>query len=241
MSTIPNNEIKFTFNDIRYGVGSEMLERGRDLVLKKKITIFRENVRDFEAVVFGSHHYNVIVSKASYDHGNCNCYMGQRDELCKHMIAVALVALEKNSLVDQTLTKDLINNDATENPKILIRRGLGKIKTYNGPSRGWFQYQNDLDVGVNMIRDALSHLEQNDTEIDYLFKLAQKINEKIARGGVDDSNGTVWPIINEILEIIVGYAEKNPCKKLHDKIKKWSGWNSGFDFENILKNYLKPK
>ncbi|MEI7463015.1 MAG: SWIM zinc finger family protein [Candidatus Taylorbacteria bacterium] len=43
----------------------------------------------------GDHEYHVNVDCSSYDRGNCDCYIGQKDEPCKHMLALAIALVYK--------------------------------------------------------------------------------------------------------------------------------------------------
>lgn len=61
---------------------------------REKVNKFKEDFGGYSAVVLGTRPYNVSVSSRYYDRGNCDCYLGQRDVLCKHMVATALYAVK---------------------------------------------------------------------------------------------------------------------------------------------------
>lgn len=54
------------------------------------------------ALVLGTKPYRVSVSVRNYKYGHCTCYLGERDTLCKHMVAFALyVVMDGEPLSDK--------------------------------------------------------------------------------------------------------------------------------------------
>lgn len=47
---------------------------------------------------------------------------------------------------------------------------------------------------------------QKQQSADILVKLLLRLDQKLTVGGVDDSNGIVWPLISEIAELLIEYA-----------------------------------
>ena len=80
------NKIKFATDEGTFRRAVELYERG-------KVTEVEEAFSDFTAVVRGTQPYRVSVSGRNYKHGHCTCYVGQRETLCKHMVALALYAV----------------------------------------------------------------------------------------------------------------------------------------------------
>ena len=73
-----------------------------DGALGNGVKNFQDTGFTFTANVYGTQLYHVIVSPKSYTDGDCTCYLGQNDTLCKHMIVVAIYGLKK----DQPLTDE---------------------------------------------------------------------------------------------------------------------------------------
>ncbi len=243
MRTGEKEKIKFTLSDIKFRVDKAMFERARKLALDGKVNEVQEHRNDYSAVVRGGSPYQVIVSKRNFDRGDCTCYMGRHDQLCKHMIALALEMLRQNAMTDEKYLHDLSISFKSLTPKRSIQRGISKLKPYEGPSSIWFYYQDELREGVDLILAGVENIPHTISSMKYLFKVAQKINEKLLNG-VDDSDGTVWPVIEEILSIIIHYAESLEGKKatkMDALIKEWAKWDSGFDFERYFINYLERK
>ncbi len=67
--------------------------RALDLYEKGKVKQFKRDYHGFSALVSGTKPYEVSVSNQYYDQGNCQCYLGQNDTLCKHMVVVAIYAV----------------------------------------------------------------------------------------------------------------------------------------------------
>ena len=116
--------------------------------------------------------------------------------------------------------------------KLFVAKGLKKIKSYNGPSRIWFAYQRDLDVGTGIILEAVQNLSATQENAKYLWNLVLKLSNKLARGGIDDSDGIVGNCIMSLASQCAQYVQKEP--KLKALIKSFSKDETGFDFEEYL-------
>src|SRR3989344_1137069 len=81
---------KYDLDKIKYATDAPTFEKAVDLYEKGKITRFEEELNGFFAIVLGTKSYKVYVDNRHYDQGNCECYLGQNDALCKHMVAVAI-------------------------------------------------------------------------------------------------------------------------------------------------------
>ncbi len=84
---------KYNLDKIKFATGSPVWERGVDLYERGKITQFEDRETNFSATVLGGNPYGVWVSTEKFDVGDCTCYLGQNDELCKHMVALAIRAV----------------------------------------------------------------------------------------------------------------------------------------------------
>ena len=91
-------------------------EKAVDLYEKGKVTKFEEGIGGYSAVVLGTKPYLVSVEARRYDYGHCECYLGQNDTLCKHMVAVAIRAVtggEPLSEEDKRLVSQVTFNGKT--------------------------------------------------------------------------------------------------------------------------------
>ncbi|MDD2731686.1 MAG: hypothetical protein PHI53_00630 [Candidatus Pacebacteria bacterium] len=104
---------KYTLEKIKFGTGAPTFEKVLELYEGGKVTKFREELNGYFAVVAGTHEYNVYVEKSHYDRGDCDCYLGQHETLCKHMVAVAIYAAMGG--------KELSNEDKQTIAKLFLK------------------------------------------------------------------------------------------------------------------------
>ena len=83
---------KYNFEKIKFSTDPATFEKAIDLYEGKKISGFKEEFGNYSATVLGGKPYKVFVFGRSYEEGSCECYMGQNNYLCKHMVAVAIRA-----------------------------------------------------------------------------------------------------------------------------------------------------
>ena len=145
----------YDMNKIKFATDAPTFEKAVGLYERGNVTQFEEGTSAYSAVVIGTKPYRVSVETRRYDAGSGECYLGQNDTLCKHMVAVAIWAVKAGKpLTDEE--KRLVTQPAcsgklgTLNKKELaavtksITAALRYIKPYEGPSRIWFSYQNSL-------------------------------------------------------------------------------------------------
>ncbi|KKU49253.1 MAG: hypothetical protein UX68_C0001G0001, partial [Parcubacteria group bacterium GW2011_GWA2_46_9] len=84
---------KYDLDKIKFATDGPTFEKAVDLYEKGKVTQFKEELNGFFAIVLGTKPYKVYVDNRHYDQGDCECYLGQNDTLCKHMVAVAIRAV----------------------------------------------------------------------------------------------------------------------------------------------------
>jgi len=220
----------FTLQDIKYSVDPPMFERARKLFATGKIQNIQETPYGYTAIAQGTSPYQVSLSAKHIDHGNCDCYMGQNDELCKHMLALGLAVLKLSGKAEEGQEESPKDLDAV---KPLVSAGMRKIKPYLGPSRIWDHYQHELDVGSGMIEAAVKNLPASKENSKYLWSLVLRLSKKLSHGGVDDSDGTVGGCISELVAQCGRYAQEKP--ELRPMILKFSEDDTGFGFEDELK------
>jgi hypothetical protein len=217
---------KFDIHDIKYVTDNAIFLRAEELCKKGKVKLEYFDDRIYTATVVGSQSYEVTLSTKNLEHGDCSCYMGQNDQFCKHLLAVALTVVN--------LTKPPTEMSLSEaEAKLQIIAGMRKFTSYNGPSRIWFSYQRKLAIGAGMVEEALPFIETNKENVTYLWKLVLKLSLKLSHTGVDDSDGTVGNCIGAILFRISEMAKAN------DNIKQYVISHcindTGFGFEDDLR------
>src|SRR3972149_11539363 len=105
---------KYDLDKIKYATDEPTFEKAVDLYEKGKVTKFEEELNGFFAVVLGTKLYKVYAGNRHYDQGDCECYLGQNDTLCKHMVAVAIYAVmggKPLSEEDKRLTSQAVCSD----------------------------------------------------------------------------------------------------------------------------------
>jgi hypothetical protein len=211
----------YTLEKIKFATDPQTFERAVDLYESGKVTRFRNGIRSYSAIVIGSKPYNVSGEARRFDYGNCDCYIGQNDELCKHLVALAIHAVMRGKKLRMEDKEMITGPECSENlgeltkvylssVKNSITGAIRYIKAYSGPSRTWFAYQNSLDEGCNRLSKIISDLPVSKQTTKLLVDLLLRLDEKLCRGGVDDSNGTVGGFIEEAVEVLKEYARLDP-------------------------------
>ncbi len=225
-------KIKFTYIDLETAVSAQ--------TYKKAQNIFNGgDIKDLEylpsmAVAYvkgSSNYYEVAVSYKDIYKSDCNCYAGERGNICKHVIALALQILK-----DAGVEKENITATTLAEAKKIISSAIKKIKPYNGPSKIWFSYQHNLEVAALIIKQVIKELPADKEVAKYLWSLVLKLSKKLSHGGVDDSDGFVGGAIDGIVEKIANIAQKN--KEILPLAQKFTKDYTGFGFEGYLKQLL---
>ena len=235
---------QYDLDKIKFATGSPTFERAVEIYNSGGVINFEEVGFGFNTRVRGSkgNFYNVYVSSRHYDSGNCNCYLGQNDTLCKHLVATAIYAIKRGERLTEE-EKELIIS-----PKCSGRLGeLGKselmevkagitaalrfLKSYTGPSRIWFQYQNSLCEGCNRLTAIVSKLPVSEQTAKLLVDLLLRVENKLSYG-IDDSDGTIGVFIEEVVMVLKKYAELDlNCIAI---FKKLCGLSTSFGWEEPL-------
>ena len=216
----------YTLEKIRFATDPQTFERAVDLYERGKVTKFKEGMRSYSAVVIGSKPYNVSGEARRFADGNCDCYLGQNDELCKHLVALAIYAVmrgkklrpeDKEIVAGPECSQKLgeLTKEDLSSVKNSITGAIRYIKAYSGPSRTWFVYQNSLDEGCNRLSKVVSGLPVSKQTTKLLVDILLRLDEKLCRGGVDDSDGTVGGFVEGVVEMLKEYARLDPsCIKV---------------------------
>jgi len=80
----------YDLNKIKFATDEATLQRAVGLYENGKVTEVEEWGGNYTAVVLGTRPYRVSVSARNYKHGSCTCYLGEKDTLCKHVVALSL-------------------------------------------------------------------------------------------------------------------------------------------------------
>ena len=211
---------KYDLDKIKFATDGPTFEKAVGLYEKGKVTKFKEGIGGYSAVVQGSQPYRVSVEARRYDYGHCECYLGQNDTLCKHMVAVAIRAVtgskpltdEDKKLVSQPTCRGRfgkLSKSELSAVKKSITGAMKYIKPYNGPSRIWFAYQNSLSEGCNRLSKIVSELPVSQQTAKLLVDMLLRLDNRLCRGGVADSDGTVGGFIEETVRVLEEYAKLN--------------------------------
>jgi hypothetical protein len=224
-------ETQYNLDKIKFGIDSGTWERAVGLYEGGKVKNFQDTGLTFAAKVQGTHLYEVFVSKRRYTDGNCTCYLGQNDTLCKHMIAVAIYGLksgkaltEEEKIQHNEITfsgrTGEINQDELSLFKAEISGAMRYIKAYVGPSRNWFVYQDSLVEGCNRLAAVFSKLPASQQTANLIIKTLTRLDRKLTTGGVDDSDGTVGGFIEESVDLLLAFTKADSkCTKSFKKLK----------------------
>jgi len=223
----------FSLADVRYAAYPEMFGRALALFREQKVKEFSREIYGYSALVQGGSAYRVRVSGRHIDEADCDCYMGQNEQLCKHVFALALEVLRRAGVIDNegNAVGD-VGPLTTEGAKMRITAGMRKIKAYEGPSRTWFRYQMRLSVGCGMILETAKRLKPTAENARLLWKTVLRLSKKLATGGVDDSDGTVGDCCSEIVALLRAWAKKSDA--ISDLVVKFAHDETGFGFEEEL-------
>lgn len=216
---------RYDLDKIKFATDAPTFERAVGLYESGKVTEFKTEMDGFSAVVLGGNPYRVFVSATHYDKGSCNCYLGKQDVLCKHIVAVAIRAVtagesltdEEKQQYNQVSCSGRLGTVSKIEISVInksITAAMRYIKPYNGPSRIWFAYQDLLAEGCNRLSAIVSDLSVSEQTARLLVQMLLRLDDKLCRGGVDDSDGTVGGFIEEVVNVLEEYAKIEPaCKK----------------------------
>ena len=233
----------YDLNKIKFATDEPTFEKAVSLYEGGKVTQVKEGIRSYSAVILGTKPYRVSVEALRYDYGQCTCYLGQNDTLCKHMVALALYVVkggkplttdDKKLVQKPTCSGRLgtLNSRELSETKKTITAALRYIKSYTGPSRIWFAYQNSLQEGCNRLSVLVSDLPVGIVTAELLVDLLLRLDKKLCTSGVDDSDGVVGGFIEEVVVVLENYANLDPkCIKSFNNL---SGRETCFGWEKLL-------
>ena len=231
-------DTRYTLDKIKFSIDEGTWVKAVGLYEGKKIKYFQDTGFTYVATVQGTHFYRVIVSKKRYTDGDCKCYLGQNDTLCKHMIAVAISGLKSGKALteeEKTQHNEItfsgktgeINQDELRLLKAEVSGAMRYIKAYTGPSRTWFAYQDSLVEGCNRLAAIFSKLPSSQQTADLVINTLLRLDKKLTTGGVDDSDGTVGGFIEESVDLLLSFAKIEP--KCAESFRKLINIETCFD------------
>jgi len=233
----------FDLDKIKYATDQPTYGKAVDLYESSKVTQVEEGIGSCSAVVIGTNPYHVSVEVRRFGLGYCDCYLGQRDTLCKHIVALSIYAVmdgkglsgedkkQVGSPVCSERLGELSEKELVETKKA-ITLTMKYIKPYNGPSRIWFSYQNSLSEGCARLAKLVSDLPVSEQSSKLLVNLLLRLDKKLRTGGVDDSNGTVGGFMEESVLVLKNYVKLDQdCIKV---LKKLCGRETCFGWEESL-------
>ncbi len=210
------NSPVYDLNKIKFSTDPATYERAVGLIQNGKVRDVKESLNGFQATVIGTEPYRVVVGYRQYEDGDCTCYLGERGEVCKHMVALALYVVLQGAPVSaedmRQYTKAVCSKKIGElsNKELLdvkqqITVALKYIKPYDGPSRIWFRYQSSLSEGCARITALASELPVSKQTAKILVDLLIRMERKLMNG-VDDSDGTVGSCMEELVLVLNDFA-----------------------------------
>ncbi|MFC1806887.1 SWIM zinc finger domain-containing protein [Candidatus Omnitrophota bacterium] len=213
--------LNYDFNKIKFGTDEATFKRAISLYEGGKVTTVEESLGDFTAVVLGTKPYRASISGRNYKQGYCTCYLGERGTLCKHVVALAICVVmngeplcdkdkELSHHIDCSMRYGTLSDEELWGGKKAITESMRYIKPYSGSSRTWFANQDSLQEGCNRLSAIISGLPVSRQVADVLVKLLLRLERKLSRGGVDDSNGIVGGLAWELVALLEEFAKIDP-------------------------------
>lgn len=224
---------KYDLDKIKFATDGSTFQKAVKIYISRGIKDFNDAGRGFEAKVRGSkgNYYEVYVSAKNYDSGNCDCYLGEQDVLCKHLVAAAIYAVKGGSNLEESegemISGPMCSGKLGEPEKSELKEikaeitaAMRYIKPYNGPSRIWFQYQDSLSEGCNRLSKIVSELPVSYQTARLLVDMLLRLDNKLSYGGADDSDGTVGGFIEETVQALLEFAKlDSSCTKAFKGLK----------------------
>lgn len=233
----------FDQDKIKYATDQPTYEKAVGLYESGKVTQVKEGIGSYSAVVLGTHPYHVSIEARRFGLGYCDCYLGQRDTLCKHIVALSIYSVMDGKILSDEDKTQVVSPVCSEKLGELSKEELGEtkkavtsatryIKPYNGPSRIWFAYQNSLDEGCARLAKLVSDLPVSEQTAKLLVDLLLRLDKKLCTGGVDDSNGTVGGFMEALVLMLQDFAKLDQnCIKAFEKL---CGRETCFGWEDPL-------
>lgn len=239
---------KYNLDKIKFTTDAPTWEKAVELYRKGKVMGVKSDGIGFSAVVLGGDRYHVYVHASHYDRGVCECYLGQQDILCKHMVALAIYVVLSGAPITEDDMKQqnevvfsgqigMLTKEELSAVKKQITEAMRYIKPYRGPSRTWFAYQDSLQEGVSRLSAVISSLPVSKQTAGLVVDTLLRVDKKLCTGGVDDSDGVVGGFIQESVDMLKEYARLEP--QCIEVFRKLEGKSTCFGWEDSLVQMIK--
>lgn len=240
-------EPKYDLTKIKFATDGPTFERAVGLYEGGKVTRFRAEMGGFFAVVIGSQPYAVFVSARHYDEGSCTCYVGQKDTLCKHMVALAIRAVtggkpladedkQQHNQVSCSGRVGALTPEELVAVKKSVTAAMRYVKPYDGPSRIWFAYQNSLTEGCNRLSAIVSDLPASPQTAKLVVQMLLRLDDQLCHSGVDDSDGTVGGFIENVVTMLKEFVKLD--RSCAEAFRLLEGHETCFGWEKPLLEHL---
>ena len=236
--------IGYNLDKIKFATDTATFEKAVEIYESDGVKNFEFVGLGFSAKVRGSKgdFYNVFVSAKHYDRGNCDCYLGQNETLCKHLVALAIYVVMRGDKLNAEDKKTISSPECSERLGELSKEELTRIKkdialamkyikSYTGPSKIWFAYQDSLCEGCARLSKIVSELPVSEQMAKLLVDMLLRLDKKISYG-VDDSDGTVGGFIEEVVLMLQEFVKID--SKCIRAFKKLCGKETMFGWEEPL-------
>lgn len=234
----------YNLDKIKFIVPPQTFEKAVNLYERGRVKNFEDGIGSFSAVVYGTKPYRVSVEARNFGYSYCECYLGQNNTLCKHVIAVAIYSILRGGKLTKEEKKQITNpsssgviGELSKTELSLVKKEVTKsisyIKYYEGPSRTWFAYQDSLIEGVNRLSTIISKLPVSFQTADLVVNILLRLDKKLSNG-VDDSDGTIGDFMTETVEVLKEYSKID--KNIKKSFKKLEDIDSSFGWEEPLIN-----
>jgi len=238
---------EYDLDKIKFATDEATYNKAVNLYKNVKITQFKKDYNGYFAIVHGTSAYKVFIESNRYGYGECDCYLGQNETLCKHMVAVAIYAVKNGKPLNTKDEELIIQPNFSGRLGILdkeeflvvkkqIADSIRYIKPYQGPSRIWFMYQDSLSEGCKRLSKIVSELPVSEQTAKLLVDMLIRLDDKLCGSGVDDSNGTVGSFIEGVVSVLEEYTKfDQKCAKAFSQLQ---GIETCFDWkESLVKKY----
>ncbi len=239
-------EPKFTLEKIKFATDPDTFSRAVEIYENNQISDFKELIACYSATVKGKHAYKTTIENRDFRLGMCDCYLGQHNYYCKHLLALAIYVVLRGKPLEADY-KEVIDTPKSSNrlgelspaelveARKAITSAMAYLRSYTGPSSRWFSYQASLSEGCHRLSAIVSKFPVSRQTSDVLVKLLLRLGNKLATS-VDDSDGTVGGFADALVVMLQEYAKLDPACKESFKVFKTK--ETGFGLEDPLVKML---
>jgi len=213
--------LSYDLEKLKVSIDEPTFARAAKLYTDGRVRDILESPREYSATVDGSDSYRVSISVKDVYYSSCDCYLGQNDTLCKHRVALALAVLARETVdnaldlsQDNTVRSSGVVGSLTKEEKAAYKKRIGTIitryiRSYDGPSRTWFAYQDTLSEGCNRLATIVREMPICPQAAELLVDMLMRLDNKLSSGGVDDSNGIVGNFIFACVDVLLEQAKED--------------------------------